>query len=177
LYKGRGIEIIEEMAKARPHVLFLVIGGNETELNAFRLNNTCKNLMFMGHVPHHVALKTMRCVDILLMPYQRSVSLGVGAYDTARWMSPMKMFEYMASGVPIISSDLPVLREVLKDGVNALLVPPDEAGKWIDALDRLMKDEELSRTTGIQAHMDYKRNYTWTRRAKKLLNFQKLFIK
>ena len=125
LYEGRGIEIIEAIADARPNVLFLVFGGNDFQIQTKRLNNSRSNLIFCGHVEHEVALNIMRAVDILLMPYQKKVSIGSGAHDTARWMSPMKMFEYMSSSVPIISSDLPVLRDILTDGENALLVPPE----------------------------------------------------
>ena len=52
----------------------------------------------------------MLAVDILIMPYQKNVAIGAKGHDTARWMSPMKMFEYMASGNPIISSNLAALK-------------------------------------------------------------------
>ena len=47
------------------------------------------------------------------MPYQRNVGIGTKNSDTSNWMSPMKMFEYMSTGVPIVSSDLPVLKKFL----------------------------------------------------------------
>ena len=53
--------------------------------------------------------------DILLMPYQQKVFLSKEIYDTSKWMSVMKMFEYLSCKVPLISSNLPVLREVLED--------------------------------------------------------------
>ena len=68
------------------------------------------------------------------MPYQRNVSIGIKGSNTADWMSPLKLFEYMSSGVPIISSDLPVLREILEDRRNALLVPPKNFDSWDEAL-------------------------------------------
>jgi len=170
LYSGRGIEIIEDMAAVRPDVLFLVFGGNDGDVESRRLANSCTNLHYMGHVEHSQAQCIMRLVDVLLMPYQEIVSIGVSGHDTARWMSPMKMFEYMATGVPIISSDLPVLREVLKDGENALLVPPAESGAWISAMDRLLEDKELGRSIGLSAHEAYKVEHTWTKRAQSLLN-------
>ena len=116
----------------------------------------------------------MKSVDVLLMPYQRSVSIGVANQDTAGWMSPMKMFEYMATGVPIISSDLPVLAEVLDHKKNALLVSPERIEDWIRALDRLMKDKEFASALGVRAHNDYKSHYTWTIRAKRILHASSL---
>ena len=46
--------------------------------------------------------------------------------EIGRWMSPLKVFEYMAAGKPILASDIPALREMLRDGDTALLLPPSE---------------------------------------------------
>jgi glycosyltransferase involved in cell wall biosynthesis len=169
LYQGRGVEIVEAMAAARPRCLFLVYGGNESDIAARRTSLRLPNLEYMGHVPHPVASRVMAAVDVLLMPYQESVSIGVKGHDTARWMSPMKMFEYLATGVPILSSDLPVLREVLRDRENCLLVPPARAADWVAALDLLMAEPALARAVGERAHQDYLAGHTWSRRAERLL--------
>jgi glycosyltransferase involved in cell wall biosynthesis len=170
LYSGRGVEVIEGMAKARPHILFLLFGGNEDDVLIKKKSNRLTNLIYIGHVPHQVAQQAMRSVDVLLMPYQQNVSIGVAGHDTARWMSPMKMFEYMASGVPIISSDLPVLREVLVDERNAILVSPSDRDEWCEALDRLLADSSLAGSLGQHAHQDYKDRHTWGARARAILD-------
>jgi glycosyltransferase involved in cell wall biosynthesis len=169
LYPGRGIEIVEAMAAARKDCLFLIYGGTETDIAVRRASNRQANLVFMGHVPHPVARDLMRIVDMLLMPYQESVSIGVAGHDTARWMSPMKMFEYLGAGVPIISSDLPVLREVLLDGENCLLARPSDIDSWLAALDRIAGNPELAARLGSNAHDQYERQHTWTRRAEKII--------
>ena len=169
LYAGRGIEIIEAMAHARPSSLFLVFGGDEAEVISRRVNAPT-NLRFMGHVAHPVSRAAQAAVDVLLMPYQSSVSIGLSGHDTARWMSPMKMFEYLAAGVPIISSDLPVLNEVLMSGKNSLLVPPDNIEKWIAALDLFCKDSNFANTVGEIAHSQYRDQHTWRHRAEYLLS-------
>lgn len=169
LYAGRGVEVIEALAERRPNVLFLVAGGHDAAIAARQARNRHPNLTFVGHLPHDVALQLAKCVDVLLMPYQKNVSLGVGRYDTARWMSPMKMFEYMAAGVAIVSSDLPVLREVLSHEVNALLVAPDDVEAWGKAIDRLLSDTALSRRLATTAHAQYERQHTWQHRARALL--------
>lgn len=169
LYSGRGIEIIEELANARPNCMFMVFGGGVREVASRRLTAS-KNLIFMGHVAHPVAKEYQRSVDVLLMPYQKAVSIGVKGHDTARWMSPMKMFEYMAAGVPIISSDLPVLKEVLHDRQNALLVQADQPKEWIKALDEILSGSCNPDQLGENAHNLYKEKYTWTSRASALLH-------
>ncbi|WP_167590613.1 glycosyltransferase family protein [Oceanidesulfovibrio indonesiensis] len=165
LYPGRGIEIIEAMAEKRPDAAFLVFGGNDRDIAERRAANTLANLVFAGHVSHGAAVRIMAACDVLLMPYQRAVSIGVKKHDTARWMSPMKMFEYMGSGSPIISSSLPVLEEVLEDGRNALLAEPDAPASWLAALQRLESDETFARAIGENAHSDYRAKYTWKARA------------
>jgi hypothetical protein len=169
LYPGRGVEIIEAMAAQRPRVLFLVYGGTEADIVS-RRRMAQANVEYAGHVPHPVARRLMQAVDVLLMPYQEHVSIGVEAHDTARWMSPMKMFEYLAAGVPIISSDLPALTEVLTDGENCVLVPAAEPLAWIAALDRLVVDRDLGRKIGRRAHSDYRERYTWSRRARAIID-------
>ena len=175
LYPGRGIEIIEAMADARPRVLFLVWGGNEDDIARQRAANTRRNVAYLGHVPHPVAREAMVVADVLLMPYQANVSIGVDKRDTAAWMSPIKMFEYLASGVPIISSDLPVLREVLHDDRNALLAIPQDPASWVGALDRLLSNPHLAARLGETAHQEYQSQHSWDRRASELLAIAERF--
>ncbi|NBR70599.1 MAG: glycosyltransferase [Proteobacteria bacterium] len=169
LYAGRGLEVIEAMADERPNVLFLVFGGNEKDLVTRCRSKSRANLHYMGHVSYPVAQEAMLSMDVLLMPYQKSVSIGITGHDTAQWMSPIKMFEYMASDVPIISSDLPVLREVLEGGRNALLVSSSDPQAWVEAVDRLAVDPGFAAYLGANAHADYRKFYTWTARALRLL--------
>lgn len=169
LYPGRGIEVIETLARECPDVLFLVIGGNENDVAARRRQNVAPNLRFLGHVPHPVARRAMSAVDLLLMPYQERVSIGLDGHDTGRWMSPMKMFEYMSSGTPFVASDLPVLREVLRDGDNAVLVAPDSVAAWHRCILALRDDPGRRQALARRAYDDYQANYTWRRRAERIL--------
>lgn len=171
LYEGRGIEIIESMAQERPDTFFLVYGGEPQDVAHRReVNAHLPNIFFGGFISHPEAQNVMRCVDFLLMPYQTKVSIGSKGHDTGRWMSPMKMFEYMAAGVPIISSDLPVLREILRNEENALLVSPSKHKEWCMALDRLSNDPVLAESIGKCAYSDYIEKYTWERRAEAILS-------
>jgi glycosyltransferase involved in cell wall biosynthesis len=109
-------------------------------------------------------------LDIVLAPYQRRVALRGGRGDIARWMSPLKIFEYMAAGKPVVASDLPVLREVLEDGREALLVPPDDIEAWAAAIERLLASPELRQRLSRSAHQKFMRQFTWQARARKMLH-------
>ena len=170
LYEGRGIEIILEAAKYLPQTLFLIYGGNKKELDFFKKANTNKNVIFKGHCSHEDVIRISRLFDALLMPFQNKCSIGIKNSDTSRWMSPMKMFEYMSTGVPFISSDLPVLKEILEDSVNCLMSPPNDINSWVGNIRKLKEDKALSLEISKNAFEDYQSKYTWKIRARKLID-------
>jgi glycosyltransferase involved in cell wall biosynthesis len=100
------------------------------------------------------------------MPYQRNVSASSGG-DIARYLSPMKLFEYLACGRPILSSDLPVLREVLNPK-NAVLLPPDEIEAWVAAIRELRHNPAQCAAMAAQAQQDVQQ-YSWEARAARIL--------
>ena len=109
-------------------------------------------------------------MDVLLAPYQEDTRVP-GGLNTARWMSPIKIFEYMASRKPILCSDLPVLREVLCHEENALLLPPREPQAWASALARLNSDAALAERLAETALRNFEERHTWQERARKILEF------
>ena len=143
--------------------------GIEADVEQRRHSNTAPNLRFLGYVPHPLARRAMSAIDLLLLPYQAKVSIGVAGQDTGRWMSPMKMFEYMASGTPFLASDLPVLREVLRDGDNAVLVRPDDPSAWRRSILALRDDPARRQALADRAYGQYAANYTWRGRAKRII--------
>jgi len=173
LYEGRGIEMIIEIASSLPSDLFLIFGGNREEIKFWKESNKLKNLKFMGTLSHPEALIMMRSMDILLMPYQEKVSIGQKGHDTAAWMSPMKMFEYMSSNSAIISSDHKVLKEVLSHEVNALIYKKDKCSDWVNGIKRLKSENGLMKKIKENSYRDYKNLYTWNIRGKKILNLIK----
>ena len=78
------------------------------------------------------------------------------------------MFEYMAHGKAIVASDLPVLREVLHEGI-ALLVHPDCFDGWREAI-RSLASEARRETLGRAAKQEFETKYTWTRRMERILD-------
>ncbi len=169
LYAGRGIELILSLAERLPQVRFLIAGGTEADIARYRAEAESRALdqvCFAGYVPNGELPRYLAACEALLMPYQRKVT-AAGVQDTAAWMSPMKMFEYMATGRLIVSSDLPVLREVLNEH-NAALCPPEDIDRWQAALERAARDESWRRQLGAQALADV-RQYTWRRRAERAL--------
>ena len=106
--------------------------------------------------------------DILLMPYSKQIGISSGIGNSAAISSPMKMFEYLATGRAIIASDLPVFHEVLNDK-NAIFCTPDKVLDWEGALRGLLDNPKRGEQLGAQAREDAK-NYSWTERARRILD-------
>jgi len=169
LHLGRGIDTIHYLAERFQDIGFLVFGGNEKDIVALNKTKSSVNFHVMGYLQPSKAIEIMGAMDFLLMPYKKRVSIGLKNHDTGPWMSPMKMFEYMATGVPIISSDLPVLREVLQHNENCLLADHDNPESWSQSLIFLIDHPEMAKAIGIKAHKDTMKKYTWCKRAQTML--------
>lgn len=168
LYRGRGIELIIELAQYMSDHLFLIVGGRESDIAYYRQQaGQMDNFRLIGFKPPSQVFTYLQAADALLMPHSHRIE-NSGGGDIAAFTSPMKMFEYMAAGRPILASTLPVLQEVLRDGVNSLLLPYNAPGKWIEALRRLQEDYKLA-ALGRQAQEDV-RQYTWEKRAEEILH-------
>jgi glycosyltransferase involved in cell wall biosynthesis len=169
LYAGRGMTLLLELARRFPQVHFLWVGGHPADVEGWRRQLAAAgiaNVTLTGFVENSRLPLYQAACDALLMPYERVIA-GSSGGNSAAYASPMKMFEYMACGRAIISSDLPAIGEVLNDR-NAVLCPPEEAGAWESALGGLLADagrrQELARAAlqDVQA-------YTWLERARKAL--------
>ena len=81
-----------------------------------------KNLIFISQIPYKKVKKEISKMDILLMPYTHKVTTAGDVSNIIKFMSPMKMFDYLGSGKIIITSDIKVLREILQNNLNAIMI-------------------------------------------------------
>lgn len=171
LYPGKGMEMIEQAAPLCPFAVFHVVGGSGAILAQWRsrLANS-PNVILHGYVPYAQTQAYLAGFDVVVAPYQGFVQgQGGGASNLADWMSPLKLFEYMSCGKAIVCSDLPVIREVLADGVNALLVRCDDPAAWSAALKALQEYPDLRRRLAAAARSDFDRAYSLEGRAGRII--------
>lgn len=172
LYMGKGVELVCDVAARLPDFDFYVVGGDIQQISLLvQRFASIKNLHFVGKVPPRIAYQYINGFDYALLPNQEVVMVNDYATDIGQWTSPLKMFEYMAAGKPIIASRLPVLQEVLKDRENAILADPRDPGAWVAALRHLWANKDVRTRIGERAREDFFENYTWEVRARNVLNF------
>jgi len=170
LYSGRGTDLVLELAELLPDIRFVLVGGEEKAVASIRNLSTARglsNVNVIGFVPNADLALYQAASDILIMPYQVRVSASSGG-DISSFLSPMKMFEYMAASRPILASHLPVFEEVLNSN-NAVLLPPDNVPAWSEAIKNIQSEPSLAMSLAAHARQDVSQ-YTWEKRAQAILD-------
>ncbi len=166
LYPWKGVETLLGALAAAPGLRGRVIGGHPSEPDLGRLRQFAANLG-LGERVEFTGMKApgevpalLREADLLVLP-NRATSVS------ANYTSPLKLFEYLAAGRPIVASDLPALREILRDRENAWLVPPDDTAALAAALEDARARQGLA-VRLAKAAFDSAAAYSWDRRAERL---------
>lgn len=159
LYAWKGLDTFIQAAALLPEVLFVCVGGTSEETE--RVAGTLpKNVLCVGKVPHATVPRYLKAADVLVLPNKS------GDPTSERYTSPLKLFEYMASGTPIVASDLPSIREVLNDE-NAVLVPPGDAHTLSAGVARALIEPHAAHRAA-RARVDVSR-HSWMGRARAIL--------
>jgi len=173
LYPWKGAGLVVEVAARVPEAKVVIVGGqtnwtaDDPDIAALgeraRALGVDGRVELRGHVPYDRVPDVLAQASVALLPLPDE--------PVARlFTSPLKLFDYMAAGAPIVASDLPALREVLQDNVNALLARPGDPDAFAEAVRRLLADPALASRLGAQARADVL-GYCWEARAEALLDF------
>lgn len=170
LYDWKGAEVLARAARMIPDALVVFVGGTPEDLARFgREYGGVTNIRIEGWKPHAEIPRYLRAADVLVLPNSNVARLarfaGYSKYET----SPLKLFEYMASGTPVVASDLPAIREIVGEDC-ALLVPPDDPGALAEGIRRLLRESPAARRMARRAK-ERAAEFTWDRRAERILSF------
>lgn len=170
LYEGRGIELIVQLAERTKDYLFVLVGGKESDIERWKKHTReIENILFAGFRPPSEIPVYQQAADVLLMPYADKISTAGGG-NTASYASPLKMFEYMASRRPVLSSTLPVLSEVLVHGYNSYMCDYNDANEWLNALQELKDNPSMGERLADVAYQNVC-EHTWQKRAERIVSF------
>lgn len=166
----KGIDILVDAIASLPdrdQVALALVGGPDDIAEQYKrrwesLGLGAENFLYAGQVASADVPHYLSAFDVCTIPFPRTEHF-------AFYTSPLKLFEYMASGRAIVASDLPSWSDVLRNGENALLVTPESVPELATAIGRLMQDVELRKRLSAQARSDVFAKYTWGSRARTIL--------
>jgi len=155
----KGVGVLYDAAKQLSEdYLCVIVGGKPHYVGHFNsLHPPLSNFLLVGHRPHNEIPLYMAAADVLVLPNSAEAEISRVA------TSPMKLFEYMASGRPIVASDLPSIREILNNG-NALLVAPDDSEALASGIQSAVANPNPTETRVAESRKDVSA-HTWDNRA------------
>ena len=164
-WKGAGT-LIEAMAYVSSGELHLV-GGSGERIQILREKaaalGVLDRVVFHGQVTPRDVRRYLAEASVAVLPLSQDLI-------SAHFTSPLKLFEYMAAGVPIVASDLPSTREILSPGENALLVPPEDPRALAGGIGKLLAHPSFAESLAKKALEDVQ-EYTWAKRAENIIRF------
>ncbi len=170
LYPWKGADILikvtEHLKNINPNYLIWIVGGSKNDVEVLKKgldSNIVPFIYVNGAVPHKEVAKILVAADCAILTGNESETIS------AKYTSPLKMFEYMASGCPIIAQSLPSFREVLSDE-NSFLVKPGDPKDLADKIACVFENEGMAEEKAAKALEDVQK-YSWQERAKKILIF------
>jgi glycosyltransferase involved in cell wall biosynthesis len=190
LYDWKGIDILLEAVKFfEKDWLLILVGGNKNEIEEIKKKYNLDKVLLIERKPHSEIPYYLKAADVLVIPNKK------GDQFSEEYTSPLKLFEYMASGVPIVASDLPSIREILYEEKrittdnepqittdknqpksviksNAILVEPNNPQKLAEGIKKVLQDKNFADKISKQILEDIQK-YTWQKRVENILKFIK----
>ena len=164
LYEWKGAGILAEAALLLPADIHVyIVGGTTEDVEKFRQKCRSPNLHIVGWQEHRLMPFWNRAADVVVLPNSAKEKIG------ALYTSPLKLFEYMASGTSMVVADLPAMREVVQEGEAVFFKPNDSralAGAIHSIFSNLAERREAAKK--VQEGVG---QYSWEARADRIRKF------
>ncbi|HRQ40431.1 MAG TPA: glycosyltransferase family 4 protein [Chloroflexota bacterium] len=165
------LEALAALREKMPEVHLVLVGdGDRRQAMERRANELGLDgaVHFTGLLPHEEVPRFLAAADVAVVPYP--------ALGEDLWLSPLKLYEYMAAGTAVIASAVGQLTTVIQDGQNGLLVPPGDVSAMASALQRLLQDPAFCAQLGHQARQDAEQKHSWEHYLSRLERLFSAFI-
>lgn len=162
-YEWKGADTLAKAARLlTPDAHVVLMGGVDAELEKFQKEYEAQNVSILPHQPQAKIAGFLKSADVLVLPNSAKAEIS------RLHASPLKLFEYMASGVPIVASDVPSLREILTTD-SAFFFTPDDEASLAQVIRAVLSDHRASeRAAASQAEVQ---KYSWAARAQNISAF------
>ena len=168
--KSRGINLIADLARLDNQNDYFIYGGTKEEIKILKQEIRSKNIILKSQVSYASVKKEILKMDVLLMPYTKKATTFGDFGNIIKFMSPMKMFDYLGASKIILSADIPVLREVLISNYNSILVKNYmNVNSWKIIIDKIRFNPNKFLNIRKNALKTAMKN-NWNIRAKKMLS-------
>lgn len=173
LYKEKGIKDIILTAKKleiAKDIIFIIVGGHKKQIDEWKqycLSKKITNIVFTGFVSVSFVPQYLKSADVLIMPYKINLDYSVMDINTT---SPIKLFEYMASNRPIVSSNIPVIAKLIKNKESGLLASSNDIDELATLILELLNDGEKAKAISSNA-FNLVKNYSWKSRCEKIKEY------
>ena len=157
LDKWKGVETLLKASKFLEDAQVVIIGEG-SELTRFK--KEYPKVIYKGSLPYRDLPFNQQGADVLVAPNSK------GSNISNLYTSPLKVIAYMTSGIPIVASDLPSIREVLNEN-NAYLVEPDNPEKLASVIQKAL-DEDNSEMT--KKALEDVQKYSWKKRVERIMS-------
>jgi glycosyltransferase involved in cell wall biosynthesis len=156
-------EAFSRLRQQRPASRLLVVGDGP-ERAAFEAAVTARGalpaLEMTGAVAPSEVPGLLASMDAAAAPYPPQPDF---------YFSPLKIYEYMAAGLPVVASRIGQVEEAIRDGIDGLLCPPGDPEALAAALERLAGDPGLRERLGAQARRAVLAGHCWSAVADRIL--------
>ena len=165
-YDWKGLEIFDEAFKALPEVNFAFVGCTKGEVEKVT-GKKCdfSNALFFGQRPYDEMPKWMKSSDVLLV-----IGTKKNEYSYLH-TSPMKLFEYMPTGIPILAAATPAIKDQVSEN-EVFFYEPDNSQSFISQIQKILNDKTLAQKIAVTAKTSAQK-FSWKNRAKSIINFLK----
>lgn len=167
LHQNRKTKEIVDLAYDIQSAIFVIVGGNKNEIVEHKLYAKEKgidNIIFVGRISHSKVADYLFASNYLLAKWSPEV-------PTINYCSPLKIFEYMASGKPIITQDFPTIMEVLTDRHDAILAKSDDYDNLKTSIEWAIKNPAACKKIGENSRALAFRKYSWKERVNNIIDF------
>lgn len=173
MYKEKGIESIiltqQRLEQDSNEYITVFIGGNKEQVlewKRFSQDIGVRNVMFLGFKPNALLPGYFKCADVLMMPYDTNINYKVMDINTT---SPLKLFEYMASGRPILTSDIAVVRKIVCHEKSAFLAKENNIESQAKIVEYIINNKDKAREVSENAK-ELVKKYEWKHRCSIILD-------